>query len=143
MVLWDVNLLLYAAKPELPQHPQCLRLLQSLLDGDEHFAVSELILAAVVRIATNARVFNPPASPSLAFAFCRTLLEQPHAVSVAPGPRHWEIYQDLVLSTGISGSDTTDAYLAALALEHGCEWWSSDKGFARFPGLRWRNPLSS
>ena len=58
---------------------------------------------------------------------------------IEPGPRHWTIFRDLVLATGIRGSDTTDAYLAALAMEHGCEWWTKDGGFSRFPGLRWRN----
>lgn len=55
------------------------------------------------------------------------------------GPRHWMIFRGLVLETGIRGSDTTDAYLAALAMEHSCEWWTTDGGFSRFAGLRWRN----
>ena len=142
MVLWDVNLLLYAAKPELPDHAQSRGLLQALLDEEEPFGLSELILAAVVRIATNPKVFQPPVSPASAFDFCRSLREHPQAVTVSPGPRHWQIFQDLVLSAGIRGSDTTDAYLAALAIEHGCEWWTTDTDFARFPGLRWHNPLA-
>ena len=143
MVLWDVNLLLYAAIPRLAHHRQCRRLLQQLADGGEHFGVSTLILGAVVRIATNPRVFSPPASSPSVFNFCIALLEHPRAVLVAPGPRHWSIFEDLVLATGIKGSETTDAFLAALAIEHGCEWWSSDTGFSRFPGLRWRNPLDA
>lgn len=142
MVLWDVNLLLYAAIPSCPHHRRCRSLLRVLVDGTEHFALSELVLSAVVRVATNPRVFDPPASPPEAFAFCRSLLSHPLAVRVAPGPRHWQIFEDLVSSTGIRGSDTTDAYLAALVMEHGCTWWSSDAGFARFPGLDWHDPLA-
>lgn len=142
MVLWDVNLLLYAAKPELPGHAQCRALLQRLLDEGEPFGLSELILAAVVRIATNPRAFQPPTSTASAFGFCQALRNHPRAVAIAPGPRHWQIFQDLVLSSGVRGSDTTDAYLAALAMEHGCEWWTADTGFSRFPGLCWHNPLA-
>lgn len=142
MVLWDVNLLLHAAISSSPHHRRCRSLLESLVSGEERFALSELILSAVVRVATNPRVFDPPASPDEAFAFCRSLLSHPLAVNLAPGPRHWQIFEDLVSSTGIRGSDTTDAYLAALAMEHGCVWWSSDTGFGRFAALRWHNPLA-
>lgn len=141
MTLWDVNLLLHAAKRESNHHAACRRLLQELVDSDQHFAVNSSILAAVVRISTNPRVFSPPASPNVALAFCRALLCHPRAVPVAPGTRHWSIFEDLVRAAGIQGSDTTDAWLAALAIEHGCEWWSADRGFARFPSLRWHNPL--
>ena len=142
MVLWDVNLLLYASIPQSEHFGRCRPLLQRLVDGDEHFAVSELILAAFVRIGTNPRVFKPPADPAETFAICRALREHPQAVQLTPGKRHWEIFEDLVLGTGLHGSDTTDAYLAALALEHGCEFWTADNHFARFPGLRWHNPLT-
>ena len=142
MQLWDVNLLLYASIPQSGNFERCRPMLQRLVDGDEHFAVSELILAAFVRIATNPRVFDPPAATNAAFEVCRALREHPVSVSVAPGRRHWEIFEDLVVTTGIRGSDTTEAYLAALAMEHGCEFWSADAGFARFPGLRWHHPLT-
>jgi hypothetical protein len=62
---------------------------------------------------------------------------------VSPGSRHWRIFEDLVVQSSIRGGDTTDAYLAALALEHGCQWWTTDAGFKRFPGLRWKNLLVS
>lgn len=67
------------------------------------------------------------------------LTSQAEVRRIEPGPRHWVIFRDLVLGTHICGSDTTDAYLAALAMEHGCEWWTTDRGFSRFPGLHWRN----
>jgi toxin-antitoxin system PIN domain toxin len=102
-------------------------------------AVSELILAAVVRIGSNPRVFRPTPSPEEVFRYVEALASQTEVRRVEPGPRHWMIFRSLVLETGIRGSDTTDAYLAALAMEHGCEWWTTDAGFSRFPGLRWRN----
>jgi len=142
MVLCDVNVLLYACTPQSEHHALCREALVDLGSGDEPFAISELILAAVVRIATNPRAFDPPASPESAFAFTSALRDHPRAVAVSPSTRHWRLFMDLVLSTGIRGSDTTDAYLAAIAMEHGCNWWTTDSDFARFNGLRWRNLLA-
>jgi predicted nucleic acid-binding protein len=76
------------------------------------------------------------------FAFTDMLRDHPRAVTVAPGARHWQIFKDLVVGTGVIGGDTTDAYFAALAMEHGCEWWTTDSDFERFSGLRWRNLLA-
>src|SRR5947209_2183801 len=125
-----------------PHHRVCRAAVETILAGPEGYAVNELVLAAVVRISTNPRVWRTPATPTSAFGFGNAMRTHPRATPVAPGARHWRIFEDLVSSVGISGSDTTDAYLAALAQEHGCEWWSTDKGFARFPGLRWRNLLA-
>ena len=140
MVLCDVSVILSAGMPESPHHHVCLERLQGVLEADR-FGVSELILAAVVRIATNPRVWKKPASQSRAFEFVETLRDHPSAVRVAPGPRHWRLFRQLAVATGSRGADTTDAYLAALAVEHGCEWWTADAGFSRFAGLRWRNVL--
>lgn len=141
MVLLDVSVLLNACTPRSPHHELCRESVEELLSRGEPFGVSDLVLAAVVRLATNPRVFNPPAAPEKAFAFTDALREHPDAVVLASTPRHWAIFRDLVLSTGIRGSDTTDAFLAALAMAHGCEWWTTDSDFERFPGLRWRNLL--
>jgi toxin-antitoxin system PIN domain toxin len=102
-------------------------------------ALSELILAAVVRIGSNPRVFQPTPTPEEVFLYVEALTSQAEVRRIEPGPRHWTIFRGLVLESGIRGSDTTDAYLAALAIEHGCEWWTTDGDFSRFPGLRWRN----
>lgn len=125
--------------PGAPAHARCRALVEDVVETEAHFAVSEIVLAAVVRIATNRRVFKPPATVARAFAFTDALRGHPHAAVVAPGPRHWKIFQDLVKASGVRGSDTTDAYLAALAIEHGCEWWTGDTDFGKFPGLRWRD----
>lgn len=142
MILWDVNLLIYAATARSVHHARCRDLLSDLLAGDEPFALYDSILAAVVRITTNAKAFSPPASVESAFAFCGYLLQHPRTVLIAPGPRHWSLFADLVARARISGSDTTDAFLAALAIEHGATWWSSDSDFERFDALRWHNPLA-
>lgn len=106
------------------------------------FAVSELVLAAVLRIGTNPRVYAPTPSPGDVFAFLDSLRLHPGVHRVEPGSRHWSIFQDLVTTAAIRGADTTDAYFAALAIESGCEWWTTDRGFERFPGLDWRYLLA-
>lgn len=139
MILCDVGVLLNAMVRNAPHHDVCRRELEGLRTNPREMAVSELILAAVVRIGTSRRVFQPCPTADEVFEFVDALRSPPEVRRVSPGPRHWTTFRDLIATTGISGADTTDAYFAALALEQGCEWWTTDEGFARFPGLRWRN----
>lgn len=141
MILCDVGVLLNTMVERSPDHEICRRALERLLSQPDDMAISELILAAVVRIGTNPRVFHPCPSTEDAFAFVDALRASTAVTRITPGARHWTIFRDLVFGGSIRGSDTTDAYLAALAIEHGCEWWTTDSGFSRFPGLRWRNLL--
>ncbi|HVS65313.1 MAG TPA: TA system VapC family ribonuclease toxin [Thermoanaerobaculia bacterium] len=142
MILCDVNVLLYALVRQSDHHDICRRELERLRRNPREMAVSDLILAAVVRIATNPKVFRPAPSPEDVFGFTDALRAPPEVYRAAPGSRHWKIFQDLVRASDIRGADTTDAYLAALALEHGCEWWTTDSGFGRFSGLRWQNLIA-
>jgi toxin-antitoxin system PIN domain toxin len=143
MILCDVGVLVSAGMRDSPHHRVCREAVESLLAGSEGYAVSDLVLAAVVRISTNPKVWKTPATPASAFAFVKAVRGHRRATMIAPGSRHWRIFEDLVSSLAIRGSDTTDAYLAALAQEHGCEWWTTDKGFGRFSGLRWRNLIAA
>jgi toxin-antitoxin system PIN domain toxin len=138
VILCDVNVLLHAMVEHSPHHQLCRRELEELRRSRRAIALSEVILAAVARIGTNPRVYEPSPTPEQVFEFIDGLKEHPEAQMIAPGPRHWTIFRDLVLGTGVCGADTTDAFLAATAIEHGCEWWTTDRDFARFPGLRWR-----
>lgn len=139
MVLCDVNVLIYGMIEQSEHHARYRDMLEQLRRSGDRFAVSELILAAVYRITTNPRVFRPTPEPTDVLRYANAWRCHPLSVPVTPGPRHWQIFEDLVTSLEIRGSDSTDAYFAALAIEHGCEWWSTDEGFARFPMLRWRN----
>ncbi len=139
MILCDVGVLLNALVERTPHHAVCRRALERLRATPREMAVSELILAAVVRIATNPRVFRPSPTPAEVFSFVDALRAPAEVRRVSPGPRHWRIFRDLVLGGDVRGADTTDAYLAALAIEQNCEWWTTDGGFDRFPGLRWRH----
>jgi len=93
-----------------------------------------------VRIATHPKVFKQPSRLDVALAFVAGLLAQPNAVAVRPGPRHWQIFTRLCHDARVRGNLVADAYLAALAIESGCEWITTDGDFARFPGLKWRRP---
>ena len=110
--------------------------------SDEAFGVSELVLSGFVRIVTHPRVFSPPEPVESALAFADAVRGVPNAVKVAPGERHWAIFERLCREADARGNLVPDAYLAALAIESGCEWVTTDRDYARFPGLRWRHPLA-
>lgn len=141
MQLPDVNVLIYAHREDAPEHVRYAAWLTVLTAADEPFALSELVLASFLRIVTNPRIFDPPTPMETAIAFCQRLVDWPRAVMVAPSRRHWDIF--VGLCSNIQGALVADAYLAALAIEHGCELITTDTDFARFAGLRWRHPLAA
>ncbi len=141
VLLADVNVFVYAHRLESPRAGEYARWLEARAHGDEPFGVSEAVLASFVRIVTHHRVYREPTPPEVALDFCRAVLSAPSVVPVRPGSRHWAIFESLVTETGARGNVVPDAYLAALAIEHGATWVTDDRGFARFPGLRWSVPL--
>lgn len=143
MILVDVNVLVHAFHGAAPDHERYRDWLTRAVNAAEPFGLSELVLSGFIRVATHPRVFDPPAPIEDALAFANALRSQPNAVIVTPGDRHWEIFEQLCVSAGAKGNLVPDAYLAALAIESGSEWVSSDRDFSRFAGLRWRHPLAS
>ncbi len=141
MILPDVNVLIYAFREDTPGHQQYRDWLRARVTGQEAFGLSELVLSGALRVLTHPRVLAPPTPLDRALEFVATLRSQPNAVLLQPGPRHWEIFARLCTAAGAKGNLVADAYHAALAIEHGCEWISTDRDYARFPGLRWRHPL--
>lgn len=141
MILADVNVLVYAHREEAADHARYRSWLEDQLASESAFGVSELILSGFLRIVTNPRVFATPTPTDLALAAADTVRERPNAVSISPGPRHWSIFAGLCRSAGAKGNLVPDAYLAALAIESGSEWVTTDRDYARFPGLRWRHPF--
>lgn len=142
MILCDVNVLVYAHKEGADRHNEFLAWLEGVLGGEEAFGVADLVLSGFIRIVTHPRIFDPPSTLTEAVAFAEAVRSADPAVTVAPGPRHWGIFTDLSARAGARGNLVPDAYLAALAIESGSEWITTDRDFARFPGLRWRHPLS-
>lgn len=140
MILADVNVLISSFRGDTARHATCKPWLDRVVVADAQFGVSPLVLAAVARITTNPRIFKQPSPLDEVLAYCDNLLSQPHCAVVQPGERHWAIFTRLCLDTGTRGPRITDAWFAALAIEHACTWITCDRDYARFPDLDWREP---
>ena len=141
MILLDVNVLVYAHREECERHEEYRRWLEAVWKSRSNYGVSELVLSGCLRILTHPRIFNPPTPLACALAYVNQVRSRENCVIIAPGPRHWEIFCDLCSKANARGNLAADAYLAALAIESGSDWITTDRDFARFPGLRWRHPL--
>jgi len=140
LILPDVNVLIHAFRRDSSEHRSCKPWLDGVVAGDAQFGISPLVLASVIRITTNPRVFREPSAVGESFAFCNNLLSQPNCERVVPGPRHWEIFERFARETATRGPRITDVWFAALAVERGCTWITFDRDYARFPGLDWNEP---
>lgn len=141
MILVDANLLLHAYNPRSVDHQRGKTWVEEVLSGSDPVGFAWPTLWAFLRISTNARVFTRPLSPVEADEIVSTWLERPVAVVLQPGDRHWHILRGLMRDGQVSGPLVTDAVLAAIAIEHGATLCTTDRDFARFPGLQWMNPL--
>jgi len=142
MILTDVNVLVYAHRSDAPNHAAYREWLEKLINGDQAYGFSDLVLSGFLRIVTHPRVFNPPSDLTSALAFVEAIRSQPNAVPITAGERHWEIFKNLCEIAEVKGNLIPDAYLAALAIESGSEWVTTDRDYSRFPGLKWHHPLT-
>ncbi len=138
----DVNVLVLAHRTEAPDHVATGSALTALVEADEPYALSELVLSGFLRVVTNPRAFERPTPLASALEFVAELVDRPNARLLRPGLEHFAIFQRLLQETGATGKLVADAYHAALAVEHGCEWLTTDSDFQRFRGLRVRHPLA-
>ena len=141
MIVPDVNLLIYAINSDDPRHEKAMAWLNGALAGTESVGFAWSVLMGFLRITTR------PTSPNAltveqAFEVISTWLTARNARIIKPGPRHRELLQTLLNATGVGGNLVSDAHVAAIAIEHDAEVLSNDADFARFPALRWRNPLA-
>lgn len=141
MMLIDANLLLYAYNPRAADHEGSKRWLEASLSGQSLVRFAWLTLWAFLRISTDPRVFEYPLTMAEAEVAVTAWLTQPVAGILDPGERHWEILRTLTQAGQTSGPLVMDAALAAIAIEHGATLYTTDRDFARFPGLKWINPL--
>lgn len=141
MLLLDANVCVYAIREDSPEHERYRDWIDAVLRADEPVGMSELVLSAVIRLITNHRVFRRPSTTAQALEACRALRSAPAAVALRPGPRHWGIFESLCADVGAKANTVPDAFHAALAIENGATWITTDRSFARFPGLRWRLPF--
>jgi len=141
MILLDVNLLVYAHDETSKYHPRAKAWWESQLNGSRLVGLSWVTLLGLIRLLTNPRIFQNPFSPPELLAIVQTWLEQPHVKIVHPSENHFTLLANLITQIGTAGNLTTDAHLAALAIERGLILQTTDSDFARFPGLKWKNPL--
>lgn len=142
MILVDANLLIYAIDSDSPPHRAARSWLEETLSGTTRVGLAHVVLLAFVRITTRSGIFRNPLTPEKAFSYVDSWLDQPSVEIVVPGEGHWPVFRNLVLTVGTAGNLTSDAHLAALAIEHGCEVYSTDHDFQRFPGVVHVNPLA-
>ena len=141
MILLDVNILVSAHREDAEQHRQIRSWLESALREPAGIAVSELALSGCLRVITHPKIFKKPTPLALALEFLEDFRTRDEVHVLVPGPDHWKIFIDLCRRGDARGNLVPDAFHAALAMELGCEWLTLDRGFARFPGLKWRHPL--
>ena len=142
MILVDANLLVYACIDDLAPHTAAKSWLEERLNGPSRIGMPWPTLLGFLRIVTHPRIMARPVSIGVAWTRVMEWLDLPNVWVPAPTDRHDEILGDLLRASRATGNLVPDAHLAALAIEHGLTLCSSDGDFARFPGLRWENPLA-
>jgi hypothetical protein len=142
VILVDANLLIYAIDADSPNHPAARAWLEETLTGTERVGLAWAVVLAFVRLTTRSGILRHPLPPADAFAYVTSWFDQPCVRAVVPGDGHWPLLRNLLAATGTAGNLTSDAHLAALAIEHGATVCSADNDFKRFPGLEHVNPLA-
>jgi uncharacterized protein len=141
MILPDVNVIVHAYNADSPRHHRARAWWEEVLSAPEPIGLAWSVALGYIRISTHTRILSNPLDPSVACGHVESWLEQPQVSLLHPGERHAGVLFDLLRRLGTAGNLTTDAHLAALAIEHQAEICSTDVDFGRFPGLKWRNPL--
>jgi toxin-antitoxin system PIN domain toxin len=142
MILVDANLLIYAVNRDSPLHERAQVWLEQAISGRETVGLPWTVVLAFLRLTTRPGLFKRPLPVATALDLIGSWLERETVMLIHPGPRHYQLLRDLLLESGTGGNLTSDAHLAALAIEHGALLCSLDGDFSRFPRLEWRNPLS-
>ena len=141
MIVPDVNVLVYALDATSPYHALARRWWDGVLSSDRPVGLCFPVVLGFVRLTTSRGLFESPLGVGEALDRVQSWLDQPQAVLLAPTARHWPIVSDLLRASRVGANLTTDAHIAAYAIEHAATLYSNDGDFDRFDGLRWKNPL--
>ena len=143
MIVLDANLLIYAVNEDAPQHNAVRVWLERTLSAGEEVRLPWVVILAFLRLTTHPRLFTKPMTIEAAFDFVDDWLSQPGVAVLHPGPAHGKIFRKLLEANGAAGNLTSDAHLAAIAIEYGATLVSLDHDFARFTGLKWKKPVTN
>lgn len=141
MIVPDLNLILYAYNSGSNDHLAAKKWWENLMLGSAPVGLPWVVAVGFVRLSTARGVFAQPSTVNASVGCVESWLVRPNVILLNPGPRHLELLKHNLEGTA-GGALTTDAHLAALAMEHQAELHSNDADFGRFPGLRWKNPLA-
>lgn len=141
MIIPDINLLIYAINSDTPHHEQAREWLENVFSGKETIGLAWIVILGFLRIVTNDRILPKPLPQNKAFEVIDSWISLPEVSLIGPTAQHWEIVKELLQPLGTAGNLTSDAHLAALAIEHSGCLYSTDIDFSRFSSLRWKNPL--
>lgn len=140
MIFPDVNILIHAVNANSPRNARIRQWWDTCLSGTTPVCLSWTVIIGFIRISTNPRLFNQPLNFEEAAEYINAWLDQPPVQIISPREGHWKIVESLLKEAGTAGNLTTDAHLAALAIQWGCTLYSTDTDFARFSGLKWKKP---
>ena len=135
----DVNILVYAHRQDVEYHKDYRQWLESVMNSNVDYGFSSLVLSGFLRVVTHPKIFENPSPLEAAIKFVKQIQGHSNAVEIVPKDRHWFIFEGLIKSTNARGNLIPDAYHAALAIESGCQWVTTDKGFKKFNGLKLKN----
>ena len=141
MILVDANILIYAVNRDASHHSAARAWWEATLSESEDVGLAWIVILAFLRVTTRPGILDRPLDPEAAIDYVEEWLAQPFVRLAVPAEGHWAILRNLLLEAGLAGNLTSDAHLAALAVEHGAQLYSTDHDFARFAGVRHVNPL--
>tara|TARA_R110002096_G_scaffold397065_1_gene593005 strand:- start:994 stop:1419 length:426 start_codon:yes stop_codon:yes gene_type:complete len=141
MICPDVNLLLYACFPSFPDHAKAKGWWDGILSSSQRVCLGHVVVLGFIRISTSSRVFDRPISIEDSIEVVDAWLAQPNVEFIGPADGHWEHLRAMLRAAKTGGNLTTDAHIAALAADYGLVVYSNDADFARFPAIKWVNPL--
>jgi toxin-antitoxin system PIN domain toxin len=142
VIVVDANLLIYSYDTASPNYAASRSWIEKIFSGSEVVGLPGQSLAAFLRVLTNRQLPRFYVKADEAAEIVDEWLRQPNVRVLTPGEEHWVIFRRMIVEGAAAGPRVTDAQLAALTIEHGGVLYTADRDFARFPGLRWKNPLS-
>ena len=141
MYLFDINIYIYAHREDISEHNKYKKYLEELLLSNEACGYSTLALSGFLRIVTHPKIFSPSTDLKTAMDFTKCITDRQNSIPINPGPKHWEIFTELCDKSDAKGNLIPDAFFAALSIESGCVWITTDRDYSRFENLNWKHPF--